>query len=201
MARLSGMTSKKSPPVRIARKAAGPTADQWLRLAVPTPDPQRFDPASLSGLPEPARRWLAHAIAPGTLLARTVVLEMEGRFRLGRWLPMRAVQVVSPPLGLVWAAQIGWGPLSFRGFDRYGEDRGEMSWRLFGRLPVVHAEGADVDRSAAGRLAGEVIWVPASFLGPGVSWQSGPESNRGYGRAKDRAPRRPGTVAISMAWR
>lgn len=65
----------------------------------------------------------------------------------------------------------------------------------------MHAEGADVDRSAAGRLAGEAIWVPASFLGPGVSWQSGPESNRGYGRAKDRAPRRPGTVAISMAWR
>ena len=30
-------------------------------------------------------------IAPGTPLYRTVVLEMQGQFRLGRWLPMYAV--------------------------------------------------------------------------------------------------------------
>jgi hypothetical protein len=98
---------------------------------------------------------------------------MQGHFRLGRWLPIRAVQVLSPPSGRVWLARIGWGPLSFRGFDRYEEARGEMQWRLLGHVPVMHAEGADVDRSAAGRLAGEAVWTPAAFLDPNVTWRVG----------------------------
>ncbi|MGH3419781.1 MAG: hypothetical protein ACRDOD_09350 [Streptosporangiaceae bacterium] len=29
---------------------------------------ETFDPAATTGLPEPARRWLSHAITPGTPL-------------------------------------------------------------------------------------------------------------------------------------
>ena len=201
--RLPAVTEERLPPERVAGRAVTPARAQWRELARPTPEPGRFDPSAVGDLPEPACRWLTHAIAPGTLLARTVVLEMEGRFRLGPWLPMRAVQVLSPPHGLVWAARIGWGPLSFRGYDRFGGDagnggaggdrgdrgngraggdggaggdgdlRGEMAWRLFGLLPVVHMAGPHIDRSAAGRLAAEAMWAPGSFLGPEVSWQPG----------------------------
>jgi hypothetical protein len=45
-----------------------------------------------------------------------------------------------------------------------------MRWRLLGRVPVVSATGGDVDRSAAGRLAAELCFVPAAALGPAVSW-------------------------------
>ena len=41
----------------------------------------------------------------------------------------------------------------------------------------MHSEGADVDQSAAGRLAGEAIRAPASFLGPGVNWQPSSQPN------------------------
>lgn len=137
-------------PAGLAGGAGATVAGSWDRLAAMTASwSQVFDPRLVAGLPLPARRWLVHAIAPGTRLSRTVVLEMEGRFRLGRWLPMWAKQVLSPPSGLVWVARIGWGPLSFRGFDRYETGHGEMQWRLLGGLPVAHSHGADIDRSDA----------------------------------------------------
>jgi hypothetical protein len=75
----------------------------------------------------------------------------------------------------VWAARAGWGPASFRGFDRYGDDTGEVQWRLAGIVPLIKGRGPDVDRSAAGRLAAEGAMVPAALLGPSVTWQEGEE--------------------------
>ena len=56
------------------------------------------------GLPEPARRWLSHAIAPGTPLWGSVELTMHGQIKLGRWRPFTARQVLTPPDGYIWAA-------------------------------------------------------------------------------------------------
>ena len=52
-----------------------------------------------------------------------------------------------------------------------------MRWRLFGLVPVVHATGADVDRSAAGRVALDALFVPTAWLGPAVTWQAGHDEN------------------------
>jgi hypothetical protein len=40
---------------------------------------ETFDPAATMGLPEPARRWLSHAIAPGTPLWSRAELTMHGQ--------------------------------------------------------------------------------------------------------------------------
>jgi hypothetical protein len=45
-----------------------------------------------------------------------------------------------------------------------------MRWRLAGLIPVVTATGDDVSRSAAGRLASEMIFTPAAALSADVSW-------------------------------
>ena len=45
---------------------------------------ETFEPTMTRGLPEPARRWLGHAIAPGTPLWGSVELTMHGRIKLGR---------------------------------------------------------------------------------------------------------------------
>ncbi len=39
-----------------------------------------------------------------------------------------------------------------------------MRWWLYGLVPVAHATGPDVTRSAAGRLAGEAVFVPSALL-------------------------------------
>ena len=70
----------------------------------------------------------------------------------------------------MWAARIA-GVIS--GSDRYVAGTGGIDWRLFGRIPLVHAEGDDVTRSAAERAAGESIWVPTSLLpGSGADWSA-----------------------------
>jgi hypothetical protein len=135
-----------------------------------------FDPSMVEGLPAPARRWLLRAITPGTPLARSAVLRMHGTIRLQPgaepW-PMRAEQVLAPPDGFIWKAEVGRGLMWIRGFDSYAGGHGRLRWRLWGLVPVVSQSDADTDRSAAGRLGGESALVPSALLPrSGAVWES-----------------------------
>ena len=135
---------------------------EWQQLeqlaASPSPAPG-FDPVSMNTLPPAAQRYLTAAIEPGTRLAAGVRLTIRGSIKLGRWLPFRARQLLVPSLGTVWVARVA-GVIT--GSDRYVAGTGGMNWKLFGIVPVMHAEGPDVSRSAAERAAGESIWAPTA---------------------------------------
>ena len=136
-------------------------------LALP-PAPGVFSEAELDGLPEPVRRYLRASIAPGNPLATSATLHMRGQIKVGRWVRFHARQVLAPRHWFEWRARAG-GVLT--GFDRYLDGEGEMRWKLLGLLPVVRAEGPDVSRSAAGRVAAEAIWLPTALLPRfGVRW-------------------------------
>ncbi len=139
-----------------------------------------FEPAMVEDLPEPARRFFLHAIAPGTPLAGAVELDMTGSIALvpdEEPLSLEARQVLAPPHGFIWLAVAGGGLARIRGYDRYSDGRGEMRWQLFGFVPVVQAEGEGVTRSAAGRLGMEAVLVPATlipgspFAPEGLRWE------------------------------
>jgi hypothetical protein len=130
----------------------------------------------VTGLPEPARRWLLHAIAPGTPLWPSVELSMRGEIKLGAWRPFTARQVLAPPHGFIWAATARVSGLPVTGFDRLSSGSGQMRWRLGGLVPVLSAAGPDVTRSAAGRLAGEMVLAPTTFRA--ATWTSGPDGDR-----------------------
>ena len=132
---------------------------------------ETFDPAAIMGLPEPARRWLGHAIAPGTPLWSSVELTMHGQIKLGRWRPFTARQVLTPPDGYLWAARTRLAGLPVTGYDRLGSGAGEMRWRLMRLIPVQNASGPDVTRGAYGRLAGEIVLIPTAFRH--ASWSRG----------------------------
>jgi hypothetical protein len=136
---------------------------------------ETFDPAAITGLPEPARRWLGHAIAPGTPLWSSVELTMHGQIKLGRWRPFTARQVLTPPDGYLWAARTRLAGLPVTGFDRLGSGGGEMRWRLMRLIPVQNGSGPDVTRSAYGRLAGEIVLIPTAFRH--ASWSYGERAN------------------------
>lgn len=153
-----------------------------LRAHAPS-DPPRFDPSMIADLPEPARRYLSFAIAPGTPLTSVVELEMDGVFRLGtqdapRELAMHARQIHAPPHGFLWKMRAGAGVMRVSGADSH-------LWTRFwaeGLIPVARvADTPDHHRSAMGRLFIEaVVWTPASALpGPGVRWEApGPDTAR-----------------------
>jgi hypothetical protein len=137
--------------------------------------PGTFDPDAIADLPEPARRWLTHAIAPGAPLARRAALEMHGEIRLGRhWHGFTAEQLLMPESGFVWAARTHLGHLPVSGFDAYAAGVGLMRWRLLG-LPVQADTGADVTLSALDRLAAEATMLPTSLVG--ATWRPGPDAD------------------------
>lgn len=150
------------------------TDELWRRLARVDERGMPFEPRMVDGMPDAARRWLLHAIAPGTVLAQVVELRMHGTLRLKRGakpLPMRAEQVLAPPEGFVWRACVGRGLMQIRGYDRY-DGAGEMRWWLLGIVPVVSQASEDVTRSAAGRLGGEAVLIPAALLPQrGAQWE------------------------------
>jgi hypothetical protein len=144
-------------------------ADLEARVLRPA-GPGAFDPAELAELPEPVRRHLTLAIAPGTPLATSARLRMRGSIRVGRWLPFRARQLLAPHHGFVWSARAA-GLIA--GSDRYLDGAGAMEWRLAGLVTVAHGEGPDVSRSAAGRAGAEGIWLPTALLPRfGVRWSA-----------------------------
>ena len=157
-------------------RAARSVRREWDLLCSGTDQPKAFEPSMVAGLPEPARRWLTHAIAPGTPLWQTVELSMHGQIRLGAWRPFTARQVLAPPRGFIWAATARFLGIPVTGFDRLSSGSGQMHWRLGGLVPVMSATGPDVTHSAAGRLAGEMALVPTTF--PAATWTPGSDEDR-----------------------
>jgi len=146
-----------------ARTAAG--VENTLRGASPA---EVFSGGEVTDLPAPVRRYLRASIADGTSLATCAKLRMRGHIKVRRWLPFTARQIVNPHKGLVWTARAA-GLIA--GSDRYIDGAGVMDWKLAGMVTLVHAEGADVSRSAAGRAGGEAILVPTALLPRfGVTW-------------------------------
>ncbi|MCK6211637.1 hypothetical protein KZX45_13890 [Georgenia sp. EYE_87] len=144
----------------------------WDDLLTPTPDPEPYDPAMALGLPAPARRWLDHAVAPGTPLRRRVEMRQHGQIRLGgRWWPIRSRQALDPLRGYVWPVRTSLLGVPLVGVDRLHGERAEMTHRLLGLVPVVRASGADLARSAGARAASEICWSPATALDPSVRWR------------------------------
>ncbi|MBJ8337349.1 hypothetical protein JGU71_00490 [Antrihabitans sp. YC3-6] len=131
---------------------------------------EAFSDTELEGLPDPVRRYFHAAIATGTLLGTCVTLRMRGDIKVGGWLPFRARQVIDPSRGFVWMARAA-GIIS--GSDEYLDGVGGMDWKLGGLFTVVHSEGDDVSKSAAGRGGAEGIWLPTAMLPRfGVTWSA-----------------------------
>jgi hypothetical protein len=129
-----------------------------------------FDPVDLHALPLAAQRLLRSAIALGTRLRSRVRLRMHGEIKLKTWLPFTAEEVIAWPHGFLWGATVRQNGLPIRGFDGFVDGVGAQQWKLFGLLSVVSADGPDITRSAAGRLAAEALWLPSILCGHDVVW-------------------------------
>jgi uncharacterized protein DUF6920 len=131
---------------------------------------ETFSLDGLSHLPEAARRYLEHAIAPGTAIASAVRLQMHGEIKLKSWIPFKAQQVICWERGLIWSATAWMNGLPIVGSDRLIDGVGAMQWKLLGMFPVMIGSGSDITRSNVGRLQAESMWLPSVFCNDDVSW-------------------------------
>jgi hypothetical protein len=140
----------------------------------------RFDPSMISQLPEPARRYFGHVIAPGARISSTAVITMEGDLSLGtrqkpNYQPMHARQLLSLPDGLVWRVQMGSGIMRAAGSDGMIGNRSWTRFWLLNLIPVARVgHNPDHLRSSFGRVVAEAaIWSPAALLPrPGIVWSA-----------------------------
>jgi hypothetical protein len=139
------------------------------------PSTRRFDPNEVTHLPPTAQRYFRHTLAPGARCSASARLEMHGTIKLGdAWQAFTATQVLCWDRGFVWHAHTHMKGLPISGSDVEIDGEGAMRWKLLGIIPVMHAEGPEISRSAIGRLHAEAIWLPAALLGPEVTWSEGP---------------------------
>ncbi|OAB60395.1 hypothetical protein AY599_20350 [Leptolyngbya valderiana BDU 20041] len=136
---------------------------------------QRFDLSMVADLPEPARRYFAFTIVPGTPIRTALRIEMTGQLGNGtkdapNHKKMQASQILAPPHGLVWKVKAS----ALSGSDGAMPDGSWTRFWLFDLLPIVRAGGGDHHRSAFGRVVAEAaFWAPASLLpGDHVRWEA-----------------------------
>ncbi|HET6867015.1 MAG TPA: DUF6544 family protein [Solirubrobacteraceae bacterium] len=124
-------------------------------------------------LPEPVRRYLAHAVPSGEAGAPGVKLTMSGRIKVGIWLPFTATQWCDGK-SFLWRASVGLGPLRpLVVTDRYEGGKGSMSGKLAGRWTLFGQADSNVVRSAAGRTALEAVFAPRGLVpGRGYAWRA-----------------------------
>lgn len=146
-----------------------------LREPLPLHLPAAFTPSAVNSVPEPARRWLTHAIEPGMLLFDAIEIQMRGEIRLGPWTPFTATEAIVPDAGFVWAARTRLAGFRVRGFDSYALGEGQMRWRLLGCIPLLSRAGSDITRSAADRLTAEAVLLPTSLVS--ATWRPGHDAD------------------------
>lgn len=161
------------------RFAMAKADDAFAKIIGATVAPEgKFDPRDVSGLPEIARRYFRHAIAPGTPLYSSAELTMKGLFLLGskenyQTYRMRARQALGASNQFVWIPSLFSGPVVITGSDALFNGSAWTRFWLFGIVPVANEQAsADLVRSAQFRAVMEsAIWLPPSLLpGNGVDW-------------------------------
>ncbi|MFV0633757.1 DUF6544 family protein [Demequina sp.] len=160
----------QGPPSLAIPRAARQIAAEWHWVAAHRDPLSPIAAQVVDTLPVPVKRWISHSVPSEVPLSTTASIGSHGRIRVGAWRPYTARQVIAAGVGFVWSARARIGPVAVTGFDRYTRAEGQMRWRLGGVIPVVAASDADVTRSAAGRLASELVLTPAAALHPAVAW-------------------------------
>jgi hypothetical protein len=161
--------------------AAG-TADLRARLEAARlpPEPSRFDPAELDGLPAPVQRYFRAALQDRQPLVVAVDLAHSGTFNMGEasdnWKPFTSTQrVITRRPGFDWDERVAMLPgLPVHVHDAYVAGDGLLHAAVLGLVPVADLRGTpEVAQGELMRFLAEAAWYPTALLpSQGVRWEA-----------------------------
>ncbi len=141
-----------------------------------TPSETIITNEDLANLPEPVKKYLRYAGVVGKKRTSVVRLKQVGFFRMAPDKEYEAISArqyysVNDP-GFVWIVKMDMYPLiSIYGRDRYTGGNGDMKISVAGAIPVVEANGPEIDQGTLLRFLNEMVWFPDAFLADYVSWE------------------------------
>lgn len=128
-----------------------------------------------------ALRYLTQAINPGTAIASRAEIVFSGHVRLkpnGTWMAFRATETIHAGRSFRVTASARRGPFAATIEDSYQDGQARSRVRALGLIPVRSQHGADLARSARGRLVVESTWLPSAFLPSlGAKWSQDAEGD------------------------
>ena len=134
---------------------------------------RRYASIEIASLPEPVRRYVSHAIAPGAVIASAVLLEIHGEINLqNEWREFVADQVIRWDSQFKWTARSKPRVMPHQDGPHWLDQECAKRWKLLGVHPLESADGVDIHRLARGRVQLESIWMPTVFLAPVVEWRA-----------------------------
>lgn len=157
--------------------------------------------ADLEGLDEPVQRYLAFAGVAGRAIDRSLLVRMQGRFRLkpdGPWMPMVAWQCnLAQPVSRVFAMVIRFGgAIPMIGSDTYLSGTGRMVGKLGGLVTVADGAGPEFDVGELSTWVNDaVLLAPSMLLGVGATFR-GLDDHRFEVRVRDQDHEVAAQVAV-----
>jgi hypothetical protein len=131
----------------------------------------------VAALPPPVQRFMRSAGVVGASIPSVVHLKQTGRMHsapAASWMPFEADQVytIDPP-GFVWRAYFVSRslPMVF-GRDAYAGGDASILMKAVGTVPVADLSGSELGAAGLMRYLNEMMWFPAAYLGPNVSWRA-----------------------------
>lgn len=131
----------------------------------------------LAALPAPVRRYVVMSGAVGRPRVRHVVAHWRGRIRAradAPWMTFTAVQhnLVGPPSRFfLMDARRGGLPVDV--LHAYRGGTATMDGRLLSLVPIVHADGPEMDRSETVTVLNDMcILAPGALVDPRLSWEA-----------------------------
>ncbi len=165
------------------------------------PDPVRYDPRELDGLPAPVQRFFRAALTPGQPMIEGVRVEHDGTFsmsdRTTAWKPFTSTQrvVVRRP-GFDWDARIAMAPgLTAFVHDAYVAGEGILHAAIGGVITVADLRGTRaVAEGELLRFFAEAAWYPTALLpSQGITWEAVDDSTA-------KATLRDGDLTLTLAF-
>lgn len=139
--------------------------------------PPRVTHAAVASLPPIVQRHLAFAGVVGSAVPPTVSIRQEGEIRLrpgARWMPFVAdQQYTTAEPSFTWLARMKPLPgVSVRAQDELTDGHGAMQVWPMPFWKAVDARGPEMDQGSITRFMNEMMWFPAAYVLPYVSWEA-----------------------------